>query len=231
MIVTGKYVYKKYKKRKQAKEDSLAADSAHHDELVNSVQNPSPSILITGDAANPNPALYHAHPPPYADVEQAMLAQTQPPYSPYSPPHQPPSPSTLSPSAASPYLQHQQNLSPTEIAVRGRWVWQPDTPDIPTPTATDSSYTVSLPAQSTKPRVAELEPERAPAELAVGKTFAFEKDVENGPVELPADLPSADDSSGSEDNMVPKKLGLEKHAQRDLPDPTSSKLDQATNLV
>ncbi|KAF2488686.1 hypothetical protein BU16DRAFT_532169 [Lophium mytilinum] len=229
MIVTGKYVYKKYKKRKQAKEDLLAADSAHHDEMVNAIQDPSLPTLMTGDASNPTPASYQAHPPPYSDVEQAMFAQTQPQYAPFSPPHPPPSPlspSTLSPSSPSPYLHQQQSLAPTEIAVRGRWVWQPDTPQIPTPVATDSSYMVSLPGQPLKHQAVELEHERAPAELAIGKTFAFEKEVENGPVELPADLPSSDDSSDGEDRSTTTRPDMEKRAQSDPPYAMSSKLDQ-----
>ncbi|OCL13953.1 hypothetical protein AOQ84DRAFT_223677 [Glonium stellatum] len=171
MIITSRYVYKKYKKRKQAKEQALANDSANHDQVVQSTMNEianAPAEQLCADTGSPSDP-----PPGYSSLDKAShpyqtsnlglsenTAFWPHPNHPQISAFPSASQSPMSPIPMSPAGLAQQQL--TEIEVRGKWVWVPETSPASNVSETKSQYnpddpsllSVELPACSTPKEMA-----------------------------------------------------------------------------
>ena len=149
MIITARYVYKKYKKHKQAKEAALANDSANHDQVVQGTMDEianAPAEELCADTTSPSDP-----PPGYSSLDKA--SHSSPALNPglnenttfWPHPHQPQisavppaSPSLMSPIPMSPAGLSQQ--PPTEVEVRGKWIWMPETNPAPNVSESKSQY-------------------------------------------------------------------------------------------
>jgi hypothetical protein len=154
MILTGRYVYKKYKKRKADKEEQTLTAQAKHSDLILASQAEISKTPVENLASIPDDAKQSDLPPSYSltsptstlHPSSSVKSSTTSSSSPYpsvvdlqisdgSPPFAPPSqisPATQShlsprPTAASPISpQSAASGPPTEIQVHGRWIWVPD---------------------------------------------------------------------------------------------------------
>ncbi|KAF2116250.1 hypothetical protein BDV96DRAFT_46524 [Lophiotrema nucula] len=156
MIITGKYIYKKVKKHREAKAADQAADSENHDDLVKAGQD--------GIAQTPVDRLQDIPPPRYSSIEHSPSSSPSTP----EPPHPSSSleqqsilpvqsPGMLATSSIytqpshSTYMHPQTTYShsdvvmPSEIPVRGKWVWVED--------AAPLAFTSPAPARSHAPEM------------------------------------------------------------------------------
>lgn len=181
MIITAQYVYKKYKKHRQKKEAALANDSANHDQVVqgtmDEIANAPAEELCADTASPPDP------PPGYSSLDKA--SHSSPALNPglnentafWPHPHQPQisavpptSPSPMSPMPMSPAGLSQQ--PPTEIEVRGKWIWMPESNSAPNVSESKSQYN----PHDQGLVVAELPACGTPKEMAVTSTSPNEED-------------------------------------------------------
>ena len=193
MIITARYVYKKYKKHKQTKEAALANDSANHDQVVQGTMDEianAPAEELCADTASPSDP-----PPGYSSLDQA--SHSSPALSPglnenaalWPHPHQPqisavPPTSLLPmfPIPMSPAGLSQQPL--TEIEARGKWIWMPETN--PAPNVSESKSQYNLHDQGLV--IAELPACGTPKEMAITSTSPNEEDELGGIPELDGTL-------------------------------------------
>jgi len=215
MIVGGIYAYQKLKARKQAKAEEAKKDSAQHDKLVNAGQSTidetgqkrrtSQSSSLHSPAQSSSPPF---SPPPYTTMEGNLSAsEHRTPMTednnnnPFLSPEERTSARFSSSSSRPSSLA--QGQTPTEIPVRGKWVWVPEdmreqqlplgpsSPPMAASHTIPSGYgqhlTVSSPTYAAPPpQIAEL-----PAGVPGGSTSAVEL-----PASMPARQRSTSDSSG-----------------------------------
>ncbi|KAF2501046.1 hypothetical protein BU16DRAFT_533769 [Lophium mytilinum] len=209
--IPSKYIYKKYQKHKQEKEDALAAGSAHHDEMVNEYRTHDPAYISGppkhADMSHPNQQ--HPQPPPYPADEQ------HPPWTaenrqnvPYPLFHQPPahtSPSSAWPQTppppASPQRIQKAQSPQAGLPKRGQWVWQPAAPEAIVPSATIAASLHESPStyREEEHHYKKFESERLPVELPANSESTAEDEGKKGmaPTELPAGWPTQGGSSTS----------------------------------
>ena len=181
MIITARYVYKKYKKHKQAKEAALANDSANHDQVVQGTMDEianAPAEELCADTTSPSDP-----PPGYSSLDKA--SHSSPALNPglnenaaFWPHHHQPQISAVLPTSLSPMSpipMSPAGLSqqpPTEIEVRGKWIWMPETNPAPNVSESKSQYNPHDPGLV----IAELPACDTPKEMAITFTSPNEED-------------------------------------------------------
>jgi hypothetical protein len=218
MIITARWAYKKYQKRKHEKEALASADSAKHDDLLAAAREEISTTPVSQLKAGVGVTRTHSDPPPrYSHREDSaslsvsppldlalgkqpeQLASWAPPSAAQITPNLPtpsPAPIPTLPAPSPPISpQQQQQQTPTEIAVHGKWIWvSEDKPAARVAEQTQRQQQQELANASAK--MAEL-----PAELS-GKIDEEEQEDERA--ELDGDPMSATSmASGWSDFSVP----------------------------